>query len=116
MSAQLSIDFARLERDAAMQRVAEKADRVSPGWSDEAAAFLRQFAGRTEWFTSADVIGMAVEAGIPQPHDRRAWGPVFMAAARSGLIAQDGFSRHAWRHKSICTRWRSAIYNRGPKK
>ncbi len=115
MSAQLAIDFARIERDSAMQRVGDKAERLHEGWSDEAAAFLRWFAERNEWFISEDVSAASRAAGIRQPHTDRAWGHIYRRAVRDGLIVQDGCGRSTRRHLSICPRWRSSIYNRALK-
>lgn len=88
---QLSLAIARELGEQGMQRVTERAERVSPGISDLMYAYLVKFAierKRSERFTSEVVtMGYAADPGFEQPTDARAWGPVFQRAINQGVLS-----------------------------
>ena len=107
---QLVIDFDRAARDAGMQRALDHAEGDSPGWSDVAFLFLKQFAATHERFISEDVSDASKEWGMVQPPTDRAWGQIYRRAIKEGVIKQDGAGRSRRRHASICPMWLSLIY------
>lgn len=97
---------ARAERDLNVARVSEKAERDAPGWKEQAYLFLCDFARTHGDFISEDVSDASRAAGLPQPHDDRAWGAVYQRALKSSVIVQVGAGRSRRRHASICPLWR----------
>ncbi len=82
----------RLARNRGAERAADHADRVQPGWSDQAYEFLFQFvATHRKPFMTEDVRQAATLAGFAPPPDARAWGLVVTRAARANLIKRVGF-------------------------
>lgn len=70
----------------------ERADTDSPSWSQQAYAFLCQFAvARGGEFLGEEVISRS-RGVVPEPTDKRAWGSVFTKAARAGVIVRNGWS------------------------
>lgn len=81
---------------------AEKADALIPSWSDSAYEFLCAFArGRTEPFLTEEAIHRSKAAGVPQAHNKAAWGAIVLKARCRGVIRQAG--------------WSTATRNAGPK-
>lgn len=112
-SAQMSIDFARAQREVAIQRVQDAAERRSPGWTDLALQFLALYAMRHPVFSSEDVLDASIDYGLPQPHDARAWGAVYRAAERRGVIRRSSIVYLRRRgHCSPALKWESAIFGR----
>jgi hypothetical protein len=101
---------ARSLRDRGMQQAVEHADREHANWKHDAYSFLIAFARSNRFFISEDVSDAHHAAGHPQPPTKRAWGPLYVRASRSGAIAQDGIGRSRLRHASVCPRWKSMIY------
>lgn len=74
-----------------MARVAEKADRVTVGWTETA------FRGLSKWVNSS-IFPFTIEQArrevtgwlVPEPHDGRAWGAVTVRAVREGVIVATG--------------------------
>lgn len=108
MSAQLSIDYesARRERDAGMSRALSHAERVNDGWSDVALAKLTIYARTHAQFTSYDFRQAYTGPESPTP---KAFGPVFLKAAKQGVIQRVGYQPHPERHCSPTPAWRSLI-------
>lgn len=96
-----------LQRDIGMAQAEAHAERISPQWSLDAYAFLLDFACRHDGtFTSEDVRRAApaeLDCGVP-----KAWGPVFLRAARAGVIAKVGYGIAQQRHASPTVLWRAA--------
>lgn len=112
---QLTIDFAaaKAARDAGIQAATDHADAVSPKWSDVAYGYLHNFACTAESFTSEDVRTAAYASeAVPTPPNERAWGGVFMRAARNGVLLRDGYdtARDPKVHCNVVTRWRSLVF------
>ncbi len=113
MSDVLALEQARTERDVGMQRAANRAEKISPGWLDQAFMYLQFFATTHESFISEDVSAASKEnCAFEQPITDRAWGSVYKRAVKENVIVQDGYGRSARRHNSVCVRWRSLIYIR----
>lgn len=98
------------ERDAGMARAINHANEDHHNWSDEAYAFLCQFAKQHQSFISEDVSDRSKATGFPQPPTDRAWGSVYRRAARESVIIQVGTGRSRRRNASICPRWGSLVY------
>lgn len=76
-------------------------------WKSQAFTFLCEYARTHAVFSGEDVSDAHAAAGHPQPHDLRAWGALYGAAKRQGVIApldNNGWSK---RRSSPCTRYRS---------
>lgn len=84
--------------------------KKNPEWAAKAYAFLEAFARENETFISEDVSDLSRKTDFPQPHTDRAWGAIYLRAAKSGLIRQEGVGRSRRRHHSICLKWRSLVY------
>lgn len=107
---QLSIEFSRASRDAAMRAVASGAEKKTPGWGDVAFSFLSAYASRHELFSAEDATTAAKARGIVSPTDARAWGPVYMRAARERLIERSTVTyQRQFGHSSLGLKWRSLI-------
>jgi hypothetical protein len=102
--------YAEQQARLGMARAVAAADRRIPLWSEEAFAFLRNFASTHPSFISEDVSDAHEGAGFPQPGNLRAWGAIYRRAVKAGLIRQDGIGRSRRRHNSICPKWKSLIY------
>ena len=110
MNDQIDIDFdaARAARDAGIAMAIDHADAVEPRWSDYAFAFLTDYALTHETFTSEDV--REASAGVvTEPPSLRAWGGVFMRAAKRGMLLREGYAnaRDPKVHCNVVTVWRS---------
>ncbi len=78
-------------------------------WSDVALDALKAFAVRIgKPFTTEDFRQSAL---VPEPHHPNAWGAIFNAAARKGVIRQVGFSRpsNIKSHASVVMTWEAAL-------
>lgn len=78
-----------------MARAVKSADEKHMGWSSQAHSLLVLFLkGKrgTFRFQSDDVMAFAHSQGLPVLPDSRAWGAIFAAAARQGLIVKHGYS------------------------
>jgi len=108
-------DRARAERlrDAGIARASKSADGAVPGWHDVAFNFLADFCRAHQSFISEDVSAASKLTNFPQPATDRSWGAIYKRACREGLIVQDGSGRSNRRHRSICPRWRSLVYQGG---
>ena len=85
------------ERDAAMRRVAEKAEEARAGFAEAARAFVIRYLTE-HGATSGEVLTIACkEAGIT-PHDDRAFGPVYHALLRQRVIEKVGTVRRERGH------------------
>jgi hypothetical protein len=104
---------ARAARDAGMAAAEENA---SPGWGDAMYEFVVMVAQKMPNFTADDVFDLAESHGtLPQQtHDRRAFGPVMMKAARQKICRKANVaavpSRRISLHASPRTVWNSIIY------
>lgn len=107
---QMTLDFARRQRDRGMGQAELGAVNACEDWPDLALSYLRLYATQhPDRFTAEDVLEAADKWGLMVPPNDRAWGPVFLRAAKQGLIRKDGTGVCRKRHLSICVAWRSVI-------
>jgi hypothetical protein len=100
---------AREARDDGIRRATEHADAVSPRWSDEAyEALLRWCEGKSGREFLAESARLDLVDAVPAPPDQRAWGGVFVRAARAGYLERAGYrkARDPKVHCSINTLWK----------
>lgn len=109
---QLTLDDARLQRDAAIVQVATKAGAQ---WCNVAYEFLKLYAIRHSSFTPEEVTDALAAEGYAQPHDLRAWGPVYQKARRLGVIERSMTETYQRRfgHATHSFKWRSLIFGGG---
>jgi hypothetical protein len=98
---------ARAARDAGMARALAHAEAEQPNWGDVAYMALVVFvalhpAPRT--FTSLEFREWA-RSRISDPPTPKAFGPVFVRAARAGIIRKVGYAPHPERHASPTVLW-----------
>jgi hypothetical protein len=101
-------DGAQVQRDLAL----EAAKDHSPiGWADIAYAFLEDFL-REHTTMHVDQLWAA---GMPEPREMRALGPLFRRATQAGIMRRSGQTLPSVRsHLSHKPVWESLIYA-GPK-
>lgn len=91
---------------AGMAMAAQHAGAVEPGFSERAYRFLCWYA-RLDGapFSSEAVTELARETGI-EPPDGRAWGAVFVRAAKAGVIKRSTETyQRARGHGSLGVKW-----------
>lgn len=95
---------ARRARDEALERV----EAAAPAqWTERAYAFLVDYLRHHETMFPDDLW----EAGLEEPHELRAIGPVLLRARRAGLMVKTGELRQAVRsHLTERPVWRSLIF------
>jgi hypothetical protein len=103
---------ARAARDQGMQRVAARADRASHAWNALAFMALEKHARTHAQFMTEDV---RVASAIPDPPDRRAWGPVAHRAVVAGIVAVIEYKRQrsVTCHGSPKPLYRSLVFRGG---
>jgi len=98
----------QLARDAGMARATAHANTDHTAWSERAYAALVNYCCFTPRFAGHELIAAAELAGVPRV-DGRAWGSVFVRAAKAGLIQKAGFTINPHRHQSPTPVWISLI-------
>lgn len=111
---QTAIDFAKAAGEAGMQRAADHAERVTPGWIDLAYSFVIgrcRLKAKTDIFTAEDFVDAYTDdACFIQPPDERAFGAVTKRAIREGIIkVVDGEGRRRKGHGTRCSRYKSLV-------
>lgn len=101
---------AKAERDTAMASVAKHADEACPHWGSLAFDWIKTYALAHREFISEDCSAAAVAAGIPAPHDTKAWGPAFARASRQRIIVRIGYGVSKRRHLSPTPLWQSQTF------
>ncbi|MGL6289271.1 MAG: hypothetical protein ACRC2H_01125 [Silanimonas sp.] len=99
---------AQCDRDVGIQRSADKAERIDPGWIERAISHVQTFA-RKQWpepFLAEDARTYAEGLGLPQATDGRAWGHVLKAAAKRGIVTRAGFGASKSSNLSPKVLWR----------
>lgn len=111
VSEQLSIDEAIRQRESAVRRVDEAADRH---WADVALETIRQVARRQPTVHSDDLhVYMAEHHPDVRTHEPRAWGPVTRRAVARGWIVPTDTYRPSARpstHRNPKRVYRSRLY------
>lgn len=106
---QLAIDFARAERNEAMQRAVDAADGRVPTWSEVALEYVRLYAiqHRGERFIGRDITQAAKAYGLESPASEKAWGAVLQRASKLKIIRRVGYAQDPNRHLSPVPEWMS---------
>ena len=78
-------------RDEAVTQVAAHAEEHAPGFAERARRFVLDYLAMHQRADAETITDACVAAGIV-PHDLRAFGPVYLALARDGLIVKVGHS------------------------
>lgn len=92
----------------AQQRGTAQVISNAPRWADLALEAIKAFAARIgRPFTTEDFRQSAL---VPDPRHPNAWGAVFNAASRRGVIRQVGFTRpsNVKSHASVVMTWEAA--------
>jgi hypothetical protein len=94
-------------RDTGIGRVVDKADALTPGWSDGAYAAVCVYCKTHPHPFLLEEVREWAEAGghVPPPHDGRSWGAVIQRARRAGVVRQDGFGPARSSNLSPKVRW-----------
>lgn len=113
---QLGLNFAapsgREARDAGIERARISTERKTPGWSETAYGYLLEYlATHTGDFRGEQVREFAHGRGCPQPAHKRAWGAVFVRAAREGKIEKVGVVQveNPTAHMANANLWRRVL-------
>lgn len=88
-------------RDIGMKQATDHADQKIEKWSDRAYDFLLEFIKTNKEFMAEDVRN-ASEGTLELPPSNRAWGSIFVKAARAGMIKRKGY-RQVKNAKAHCT-------------
>lgn len=82
-----AITEAQTRAEIGMERAAQHADRVDPGWCERALQALTEFArGQEGAFTIETARFVLTANGLPPAPEERAWGYVTRAASKAGVI------------------------------
>ncbi len=103
------LSLAIRERDAGIARSAGHAEAIDHTFAAVAYQFLHKYAREHETFIAEEVVAAAVAWGL-QVSVPKAFGSVFIRAARNGLIVKDGYAPSNARHRSPTVRWSSNVY------
>lgn len=113
---QIPIDFdaAEVRASEGILAAAEHADRVIPGWVDEALWALRRFLDESpdsrQPFTIERARGwISVNSSLPAPPDGRAWGQVTKRAAKFLIEPTGEFARAASSNNSPKMLYRKSV-------
>lgn len=109
------LDFtaARVRRDAGMSRSVQHADRVTPGWQDDALEAFKAFARKHRNFTTEQA--RIASPNVPTPPDKRAWGHVARRACKEGIVRKVGVvqAQSPTVHCMYVTLYESQLYPAG---
>jgi len=103
------VESARAAGEIAMRAVADKADRVTPGWCAMALECLRQWAARQAGEFTIEEARRHIAQHLPEPHDLRAWGQVTRLARSADIIVQVGMRPAASSHGCMKPAYRSGV-------
>jgi hypothetical protein len=77
------------ERDRQIAKVAQHAEESRPNFLEDARAFVLRYL-KEHGRTSGEVLTMECKRAGIVPHSDKAFGGVYMALSRRGLIVKDG--------------------------
>jgi hypothetical protein len=97
---------AKDKRERGVQRAA---DHAGPDWQDAALQQLIDYARQHDRFLTEDVREYALQHGLDDPPDGRAWGHVVRRAVRLGHIDRDGYRAAKSSNCSPKPLWKSLI-------
>ncbi len=103
------IDYAQAAKDkeAGIQLALLHADSHDPQWMRSALACLHDYAVKHERFAGWMV---SHAAGAPATAAPKAWGAVFLIAARLGWLEKSGYTEDPTRHRNPVPVWRSLLW------
>lgn len=112
MSEQLDLFKSIQLRDAGMYASELKANINTPSWSEKAYSFLLKYIENNNEFMAEDVRN-ASEGKVPLPPSNRAWGAIFVKAAKNKMIQRCGFrkTKNPKAHRTPATLWKSITNN-----
>ena len=88
-------------RDTGIKISMDNADRKIEAWTDQAYNFLLKYTKTNNEFMAEDVRN-ASHGIIPTPPSNRAWGGIFVRAAKNKIIQRKGF-KNVTNSKAHCT-------------
>ena len=102
---------AEFRRALGMARATAHADADHEGWSTAALVFLTRYAAHHATFTGFEVTAAArAENAVPEASGK-AWGSVFVVAARQGIVRKTGeYVTDPNRHNNPAPRWASLVF------
>jgi len=103
------MEAARAAGDQAVKAVADKADRLNPGWVDMAVEKLREWVRRQNGIFTIEKARLFIGQHLEQPHDQRAWGHVTRLAKKRNIIVQVSVQPAASSHGSLKPAYRRGI-------
>lgn len=110
----MNIAAAKEARDTGMALSSGRAERTFPGWKDMAFAYVELYARTHESFFPFELVADFERDGYMLPPDDRAFGHVFMRAAKEGLIVRNSnIAKHPRRHAVAVLGWSSLVFRRG---
>jgi len=90
-------DFMQL-RDEGMARVLAKAQRIDATFTDRATAHIIELLStQRDGLTGEQIVNACKHNGIT-PHNDRAFGPIFHALAKNGILRKAGFRKRTKGH------------------
>lgn len=94
-------------KDLGMSRAIDKAERVSPGWKEQAYNFLKDFASKTKQCFMAEDVREASKGYVPEPENKRAWGGIMAKAAHAKIIRKVDIKpvKNPTSHQANATVW-----------
>lgn len=107
---QLNLFNGRALRDQGMKLAQEHAEDKSPGWTELALGYVREYCCYHSTFTGEDVRLYAEKRGFTIPPHKRAWGAVMANAAKVGIVKKIGTKQvsNPRAHCAIATLWARA--------
>lgn len=82
----------KARREAGMARAQAHAEDDCPGWTERAAAFLRDYSLYIGGAFLIEQGRLAARGKIPAPDNLKAWGPATQMAVRKGYITKIGYA------------------------
>lgn len=104
-----SPELAARMRERGMDRALTTAEAQYDAWATKAYAFLGAYARTHASFAGWELVRAANDSGQVPVVSGKAWGAVFVRAARAGLLEKAGFAPDPNRHNNPAPRWRSRI-------
>lgn len=92
MQMQLPLEESRAEGRRGMARASTRAERVAPGWHEQALDRFREYVSSLPLdrdFIVEDV-RLAIQAKLPVVPELRVWGSITQAAIRIGILSKTG--------------------------
>lgn len=107
---QLDIGFARKARDKGIKLALDHADKVIDNWGEKAYVLLKEFLRTNKGNFMAEDFRLSVADKIDAPPHNRAFGGIFMRAAKAGLIERVGYAPvKNWKaHRANASVWRKS--------